>query len=81
MTGQEKGFKQPLACWVTRHKDLKQSVDLFFLGCPFSKAPLCASLQQPSIEPRSHGGAVKEILPWQPYSSLKNRNPYARYSV
>jgi two-component system response regulator (stage 0 sporulation protein F) len=38
MTGQEKGFKQPLACWVTRHKDLKQRVDLFFLGCPFSKA-------------------------------------------
>ena len=38
MTGQEKGFKQALACWVTRHKDLKQSVDLFFLGCPFSKA-------------------------------------------
>jgi len=38
MTGQGKGFKQPLACWVTRHKDLKQSVGLFFLGCPFSKA-------------------------------------------
>jgi two-component system response regulator (stage 0 sporulation protein F) len=38
MTGQEKGFKQPLACWVTHHKDLKQSVGLFFLGCPFSKA-------------------------------------------
>src|SRR5713101_6368263 len=38
MTGQEKGFKQPLVCWVTHHKDLKQSVGLFFLGCPFSKA-------------------------------------------
>jgi two-component system, response regulator, stage 0 sporulation protein F len=38
MTGQGKGCKQPLACWVTRHKDLKQRVALFFLGCPFSKA-------------------------------------------
>jgi len=38
MTGQGKGVKQPLACWVTRHNDLKQRVDLFFLGCPFSKA-------------------------------------------
>ena len=81
MAGQGKWFKQPLACWVTRHKDLKQSVSLFFLGCPFSRHPLCASLQQPSIEPRSHGGAVEERLPWQPYSSLMIKNPYARSSV
>ena len=38
MAGQRKWFKQPLACWVARHKDLKQSVSLFFLGCPFFKA-------------------------------------------
>jgi two-component system response regulator (stage 0 sporulation protein F) len=38
MTGQGKGFKQPLACWVTHHNNLKQSVGVFFLGCPFSKA-------------------------------------------
>jgi two-component system response regulator (stage 0 sporulation protein F) len=38
MTGQGKGVKQPLACWVTRHNDLKQRVGVFFLGCPFSKA-------------------------------------------
>ena len=30
MAGQGKWFKQPLACRVARHKDLKQSVSLFF---------------------------------------------------
>ena len=44
MTEQEKGCKQPLACWVTHHKDLKQSVGLFFLGGPFSKASFMRSL-------------------------------------
>jgi two-component system response regulator (stage 0 sporulation protein F) len=38
MTGQKKGFKQPFACGVTRHNDLKQRVGVFFLGCPFSMA-------------------------------------------
>ena len=57
--GAGKGFKQPLACWATRLKDLKQSVGLFVLGCPFSKASFMLSLQHPSIEPRSHGGASR----------------------
>ena len=35
----------------------------------------------PSTEPRSYGWAVKEILPWPPYSSLMIRNQYARSSV
>ena len=85
MTGQEKGFKQPLVCWVTHHKDLKQSVGLFFLGCPFSKAsfmPLSTATVHRTTKPW-RGGQVDTPIGnhTRHYSSLKIRNPYARYSV
>ena len=81
MPEQEKGCKQPLICWVTHHNDLKQRVGLFFLGCPFSKASFMRLSPATVHRTRSHGGAVKEIRPWQPYSSLMMRHPSAHYSV
>jgi CRP-like cAMP-binding protein len=40
-----------------------------------------ARLEEPSTRPRSHGWAVKEILPWQEYWSLMIRKQYAHSSV
>src|SRR6185295_12083828 len=81
MTGQEKGFKQPLAGWATRLKDLKQSVGLFVLGCPFSMASFMRLSTAPVYRTTKSWRGVKEICLWQQYSSLMIRNQYALYSV